>query len=78
MRFNKATLTNGVDYRADVKPISRAHFAKDLLWQSTLEAAAAVTAPDVGSAGSVNGSTTFVSGSRRAGDSRREGAYPEE
>jgi hypothetical protein len=55
-------LTNDVHFRADVKPLSRAHFAQDVLWSSTLQAAAAVTAPDVGSAATVNGTTTFVAG----------------
>lgn len=58
--LESASLTNDVHFRADVKPISRAHFAQDLLWHSTLQNAAAVTAPDVGSAATVNGTTTFV------------------
>ncbi len=55
-----ATKTNDVDYKADVKPISRAHWAQDLLWHSTLQTAGAVTAPDVGSAGAVGGGAGFV------------------
>jgi hypothetical protein len=51
-----------VDFRADVKPISRAHFANALSWHSTLESAGAVTAPDVGSGGTVTGGVTFVAG----------------
>src|SRR5262249_13670862 len=42
-------------HRADVKPLSAAPFAWSVRWQSTLEAAAAVTTPDVGSACTVNG-----------------------
>jgi len=46
-------LTRDVHYRADVKPISRGHFAQDVLWHSTLESVAALeTSPDVGGAGS--------------------------
>jgi hypothetical protein len=56
-------LLNDVDYRSDVKPISRAHFADgSLLLHSTLESGAAVTSPDVGSAGSVNGGASFAPG----------------
>ncbi len=57
-----APLTAGVGFRADVKPLSRAHFANILSWHSTLQSAAAVTAPDVGSAGTVTGGVTFVPG----------------
>ena len=38
-------LTNDAEYKADVKPISRAHFAQDLLWHSTLENAVAICKP---------------------------------
>jgi Peptidase family C25 len=55
-------LKRNIDYRADVKPLSRAHFATNVLWHSTLQSAAAVTAPDVGGGGTVNGGTTFVAG----------------
>jgi hypothetical protein len=53
-------LTKDVDYRADVKPLSGAHFAQLSRWHSTLENAAAVTAPDIGGAGSVVGAPSFV------------------
>ena len=49
-------LVAGVSYRADVKPVSRAHFAQDLLWHSTIEDAASLSTPDVGSGGSSSGS----------------------
>ncbi len=55
-----APLANGTDFKADVKPVARAHFADDLLWHSTFEDAAAVAAPDVGSPAAVNGGTAFV------------------
>ena len=42
------TLSRDVHYRADVKPVSRAHFASRVLFHSTLESFAAVTTPDVG------------------------------
>ena len=55
------TLTNDVDYRADVKPIARAHFAQDLLWHSTLQNLGALdTAPDVGTPGATSGTVNFV------------------
>ncbi|MGD8898313.1 MAG: hypothetical protein PVJ73_19955, partial [Acidobacteriota bacterium] len=54
------TLTRDVDYRADVKPVSRAHFAQELRWHSTLQANAAVTSPDVGAAGQVVGAPAFA------------------
>ena len=47
------TLIRDADYRSDVKPVSRAPFADDLLWHSTLESEAAVTSPDVGTGGTV-------------------------
>ncbi len=53
-------LANDVDYRADVKPVARAQFAQGLNWHSTFENAAAVTGPDIGTAGTVNGTTSFV------------------
>jgi hypothetical protein len=52
-------LDNDLDYRADVKPISRAHFANVLRYYSTLQDAAAVTSPNVGAAGTVGGTTDF-------------------
>jgi len=49
-------LVRDVDYRADVKPVSRAHFAQSLRWHSTLQDSAAVSVtPDLGSPGSVTG-----------------------
>ena len=54
-------LVNDVDYMADVKPVSRAYFAEDLLWHSTLENLAALdTAPDVGTPGATSGTVNFV------------------
>ena len=54
-------LANDVDYRADVKPVSRAHFAQDLLWHSTLQNLGALdTAPDVGTPGATSGTVNFV------------------
>ncbi len=53
-------LAAGVDYRAAVKPVSRAHLARDLAWHSTLQDGAAVTSPDIGGAGSVVGAPAFV------------------
>lgn len=61
------TKTNDADYTADVKPISRAHFASNLWWHSTLEDPAAVATPDVGGGGGVSGSTTFTGGKYGAG-----------
>jgi hypothetical protein len=56
-------LANGVDYKADVKPISRGHFAQDLLWHSALQDLASLdTTPDVGSPGTVSGTVNFVAG----------------
>ncbi len=48
------------DYRSDVKPLARGHFAAELLWHSTLDSAAEVTNPDVGSPGTVNGGVAFT------------------
>ena len=56
-------LTEGTDFQADVKPVSRAHFAQDVLLHNTLQSTGAVdTNPDIGSAGAVAGTTTFVAG----------------
>src|SRR5262249_53335824 len=54
-----ATLAKDAGYHADVKPVTRAYLAQDLLWYSTTESNAAITSPDVGSAGtpSPSGST---------------------
>jgi hypothetical protein len=50
------TKNRDVDFRADVKPVSRAFFAKDVLWHSTLQVALAVTTNvDIGSPGVSNG-----------------------
>ena len=54
-------LAKDVDYRADVKPVARAHFAQDLLWHSTLQNLGALdTAPDVGTPGATFGTVNFV------------------
>ena len=63
------TLVRNVGYVADVKPLSRASFAQDLLWHSTLQDAAAVTAPDVGTGGQVIGSVSFPTARYGAGAS---------
>jgi hypothetical protein len=52
-------LVKNVDFRADLKPVARAHYASMLVWHSTLESAAAVTSPDIGPAGTSSG-TTYV------------------
>jgi len=57
-----AALTSGVDYRADVKPLSRAHFANQLSWHSTLEDANSLGVNlDVGSSGGQFG-VTYAAG----------------
>jgi len=66
------TLTRDVDFRADLMPISRASMQQDLLWYSTLQNPAAVTSPDVGSAGSLVGGISF--GPARLGDGARVNA----
>ncbi len=54
--LNGSPLVKGSDYKAAVKPLSRAHFAQNLRWHSTLQDSGSVTAtPDVGTAGSVVG-----------------------
>ena len=55
-------LANDVNFRADVKPLARAHFAQDLTWYSTLQSNGAVTSPDVGSAGTVSNGGDFPQG----------------
>jgi len=55
------TKVRNVHYKADVKPVSRAHFAQDLLWYSTIENSAALATPNVGNPGSSLG-ITFVPG----------------
>jgi len=55
-------LINDLDYRADVKPVSRGHFSASIQWHSTFEDSLAITAPDIGPAGTVNGSPGFVTG----------------
>jgi len=56
-------LANGVDFKADVKPIARAEFAQDLTWHSTLQDLASLnTTPDVGTPGAVSGTVNFVAG----------------
>ena len=54
------TKTRDVHYKADVKPVVRAHFAQDLRWHSTLQDSAAVGSPDVGGSGFVVGPPGFV------------------
>jgi hypothetical protein len=56
------TLSRGVDYKAEVKPVARAAFADELRWHSTLESAAAVTSPDVGTPGVVGGTAGPAAG----------------
>ena len=55
-----APLPSGAGYRAEVKPLARAHFASDLTWYSTLQDAGAVTTPDVGSGGVITNSDFAV------------------
>ncbi len=55
-----APLPSGAGYRADVKPLARAHFASDLTWYSTLQDAGAVTTPNVGSGGVITNSDFAV------------------
>jgi len=60
------TKVNDLDYKTDVKPISRAYFAyasdgpdtAGIIWYSSLESSGAVTSPDVGSAGAVTAGVT--------------------
>ncbi len=56
-----ATLADGTDYNLDYKPVSSAYWAQDLLWYSTMENAAALSTPDVGTA-ITNGGATYVVG----------------
>jgi hypothetical protein len=53
------SLTPSLDYVADVKPISRAHFAQGLTFYSTLQADTAVTTPAVGTGGVVANGNDF-------------------
>jgi hypothetical protein len=55
--FEGMPIDNDLDYRADVKPISRGHRADNLSWHCTVESAGACTPPalDVGGAGSTSG-----------------------
>jgi hypothetical protein len=70
VRVEGVTLTNDVDFKADVKPVARAHFAQDLMWYSTLQNGPAVTAPNVGTGGSVIGAD-FPAGLGRFGEGAR-------
>lgn len=54
-----AALANDADFKADVKPFARAFFAQDLTWYSTLQDGTAVTAPNVGTGGTVNNGNDF-------------------
>ena len=69
------TLIRNADYKADVKPMSRAPFADDLLWHSTLQDPGSVSSPDVGSGGGGAGSDfaagRFGSGARFDMDGER-------
>lgn len=60
--LEKDTLTLGTEYNASVKPFTTSYFAQDLTWHSTLESSGAVTSPDVGSGGTIYGTTTFTTG----------------
>ena len=55
-------LTNDVDFKADVKPLSRGHFANSLAWHCTGQDAASCITPDVGSGGNliVGGGSSIV------------------
>ena len=64
-----ATLTRNVHFRADVMPISRSSMHRNLLWRSSLQSLAAITGPDVGSAGSVTGAIFY--GTARFGNGAR-------
>jgi len=58
-------LVSGAGYRADVKPVSRAHFASDLTWYSTLQGSGQVAPPDVGTSATLGPAMTgadFVAG----------------
>ncbi len=46
-------LTNDVEFKADVKPLSRGHFANSLAWHCTGQDAASCMTPDVGSGGNL-------------------------
>jgi hypothetical protein len=50
-------LANGIDFHADLKPVSRAHWATNLTWHCTVESATACDAGslDVGSTGGQTG-----------------------
>ena len=53
--LESVALVKNLDYKAAVKPVSRAHFAADVLWHSTLQDATSVnTSPDIGSPGVSN------------------------
>ena len=54
------TLNYGVDFRADVKPVSRAQFADQIRFYSTLENLSGVNFPNVGAGGSVAVGVTYV------------------
>ena len=52
-------LRKDVDYKAAVKPFARA-YVREILWYSSLDNAGFVTAPDIGSPGTVVGAVGFV------------------
>ena len=53
------TLAAGTDFKADVKPVARAHFAQDVTWYSTLHNVGAFTSPDIGAGGTTGGTVGF-------------------
>jgi len=59
--LDSAALVNELDFRADVKPVSRAHFASDLIWYSTMQDSTEVATPHVGTGGTVT-NADFVAG----------------
>ncbi|MCG6922941.1 MAG: LamG domain-containing protein, partial [Acidobacteria bacterium] len=58
--LNGTTLTRDADYKSDVKPVSRAHFANRLSFHSTLQDATALSAPDLGQPGGAANNGAFV------------------
>jgi hypothetical protein len=49
------TLADNVDYRTDVKPLSRAYASRDIIWYSTLQNPSALSTPNVGTAATIIG-----------------------
>jgi hypothetical protein len=50
------------DYLASLKPVSSALWTQDILWYSTLQSSDAITSPNIGSAGSTNGTVAYLAG----------------